>query len=186
MRKTLITLAAAASALAVATPAAAQYYPAPPAYGQGGGFNFGYNNYGHVRALQARIDRVQRNIERLDRRDAIRERTAQRLRYEARSVEQRLRHSTRYGLSPYEVNDVERRVFNLERRVRTAIGRGWRNDYGMAGYNGYGYQSFDPYHADRDRDGRNDRWEDDQGRDRDGGRWGDRDNNDRRGDRDDD
>jgi hypothetical protein len=183
----MIALAAAGSALAVATPAAAQYFPAPlPAqYAQGNaqrGYNFGYNNYGHVRALQARIDRVQRNIERLDRRDAIRERTAQRLRQEARDVERSLRRSSRTGLSPYEVNDVERRVFQIERRVRLALGRGWRNDYGINGYNGYDNNTYNPYYADRDRDGRHDRWEDDQGRDRDDGRWG----RDDRRDRDDD
>lgn len=174
MRNVLISIAAAASVLAIASPAAAQY--PQPQYGAPQGYNFGYNNYGHVRMLQTRIDRVQRNIERLDRRDRIRERSARQLRQEARLVERRLRNSTRYGLSPYEVADIERRVFNLERRVRTAIGRGWRNDYGVAGYNGYGQGAYNPYYADRDRDGRNDRYEDDQGRDRDGRNWGDRDN----------
>ena len=179
MRKVLFSLAAAATALAVASPAAAQYYPAPPAYAPGynNGYGYinGYNNHGHVRVLQQRIDRVQANISRLDHRDVIRERTARNLRDESRSVERRLRQATRYGLNPGEANDIERRVFNLERRVRVAIGRGWRNDYGVNGYNGYAYNNYDRYYADRDRDGRNDRWEDDQGRDRDG-RWGDRDN----------
>ena len=166
MRKVLLSLAAAASALAVATPAAAQYYPAPPVYGQGYGYGYGQNNYGHVRALQVRIDRVQQNINRLDSRDVIRERTARRLREESRSVERRLRAVARYGLNPYEANDIERRVFNLERRVRTSIGRSWRSDYGVAGYNGYNYSQY----RDRDRDGRNDRYEDDRGSDHDG-RW---------------
>ena len=72
MRKVLITLAAAASALAVASPAAAQYYPQPqygtpgygqPGYGQQG---YGYNNhYGYARQLQVRVDRIQREITRL-------------------------------------------------------------------------------------------------------------------------
>ena len=170
MRKVLFSLAAAASALAVATPAAAQFYPAP-----GYGYNQGYNNYGHVRMLQQRVDQVQANINRLDHRDVIRERTARKLRQEARSVENRLYRAARYGLNPYEANDVERRVFNLERRVRVAMGNSWRNAYGSNGYNGYAYNNYDQYYADRDRDGRNDRYEDDQGRNHDG-RWGDRDN----------
>ena len=62
MRKVLISLAVAASALTVAAPASAQYAPRGNAYG--------YNNYGHVRALQARIDDVQQQINRLDKRDA--------------------------------------------------------------------------------------------------------------------
>ena len=48
MRKLLITIATAASALAVAAPASAQYLPQPR------GYAYGYNNYGHVRALQCR------------------------------------------------------------------------------------------------------------------------------------
>jgi hypothetical protein len=175
MRKLLIPLAAAGSALALATPATAQVYPSAP---QGYGYSRGYNHWGHVRMLQNRIDRVQRNISRLDSRDAIRERTARRLREEARHVERRLRQSSRFGLNPREANDIERRVFNLERRVRVAIGRGWRNDYGIGGYNGYAHSGYDPYYSDRDRDGRHDQWEDDHGRDRDG-RWDDRDGRDR-------
>ena len=68
MRKVLISLAAAGSALAFATPAAAQYYPQAQPYGQPYGYGYN-NNYGQVRALQARINQVQRQIERLDRRD---------------------------------------------------------------------------------------------------------------------
>ena len=163
MRKVLISLAAAGTALAFATPAAAQYFPAQQPYG----YTNGYNNYGHVRALQDRINRVQDNINRLDRRDVIRDRTADRLRSESRSVERRLRTASRYGLNPREANDIERRVFGLERQVRVAMGQRWRNDYGFNGYNGYANNSYDPYYSDRDRDGRNDRWEDDHGRERD-------------------
>lgn len=178
MRKVLISLAAAGSALAMGSPAAAQYFPVQQPYGYGQGYYQGYNQYGHIRALQDRINRVERNIDRLDRRNVIRERTARNLREEARSVERRLRYASGRGLSPWESNDMERRVFNLERNVRVAMGRGWRNDYGMAGYNGYTANGdYNRYYADRDRDGRNDRWEDDQGRNHDGGngRWGDRD-----------
>src|SRR3954452_1085309 len=80
MRKVLISLAAAGTALAFATPAAAQYYPQPQPqpYGYGAPqYGYGYNNnYGQVRALQYRIDAVQRQINRLDRRDRIRDRSA--------------------------------------------------------------------------------------------------------------
>lgn len=165
MRKLVISLAAAGTALALATPASAQYSPAysptPQRYG------YGYNHWGHVRALQERIDRVQSNINRLDRRDAIRDRIADRLRDEARSVEKRLRRSARYGFTPHEANYVERQVFSLEQHVRMALGNRWRNDWGFNGYNGYAYGNYDPSYADRDRDGRIDRWEDDRGRDRD-------------------
>ena len=50
MRKFLIAAATAASALAVAAPASAQYYPQPR------GHAYGSNNYGGLRSLQARHD----------------------------------------------------------------------------------------------------------------------------------
>ena len=149
MRKFVLSLAAAASALAVAAPAAAQYYPAPPVQG------YGYNNLGTFRALQARVDNVERQINRLDRRDRIGNREADRLRREANRIENRLHKAARYGLNPYESNDIHRRIAVLEQRVNFAASNGWSR-YG----NRYGWNSY----SDRDHDGRNDRYEDDGGR----------------------
>jgi tetrahydromethanopterin S-methyltransferase subunit G len=149
MRKFVLSLAAAASALAVAAPAAAQYYPAPPVQG------YGYNNLGTFRALQARVDNVERQINRLDRRDRIGNREADRLRREANRIENRLHKAARYGLNPYESNDVQRRIAVLEQRVNFAVSNGWSR-YG----NRYGWNTY----SDRDHDGRNDRYEDDGGR----------------------
>jgi hypothetical protein len=166
MRKVLIALAAAGSALAIATPAAAQYYPPQP-YGQpyGYGYNqpygnaYGYNNYGQVRSLQVRINAVERQINLLDRRDRIRNRDADRLRSEANSLERRLRHAARDGMSPREANDIQYRLARLEQRVQYTLS--YRGRYGYNnGYNGYGY-------SDRDRDGRDDRYENDHGWDHD-------------------
>lgn len=165
MRKFLISLAAAGAALAVASPAAAQYYPAPQAYGYG--YNgYGYGNYGQVRALQARIDAVQYQIRRLDRRDVIRDGSADRLRQESNRIEHRLHQAARYGgLNPYEANDISNRIARLEQRVQWAAA----NRYGRYGYNGaYGYNGYNGYgYADRDRDGRDDRYENDHGWDHD-------------------
>jgi hypothetical protein len=154
MREFVIGLAAAGTALAVATPAAAQYYPAPaPAYAYNG---HAQGNYGQVRALQARIDAVQYQIRRLDRRDVIRDDSADRLREDSNRIERRLHQAARYGLNPYEAGDISNRIARLEQRVQYAVGR----RYGGYGYNayssGYGY-------ADRDRDGRDDRYENDRG-----------------------
>jgi hypothetical protein len=161
MRKFLISLAAAGAALAVASPAAAQYYPGPQSYGYGNGYGYGVNNYGQVRSLQYRINAVQRLINRLDNRDRIGEREARRLRNESRNIERRLFAASRYGLNPYEANDINRRIFVLEQRVQYAANNGWRRYGSRYGWNGnYGY-------SDRDRDGRNDRYEDDRGRDHD-------------------
>jgi hypothetical protein len=161
MRKIIISLAAAGTALAFATPAAAQYYPQPqqPYYPQPQ--PYGYNNYapggyGQIRVLQARIDMVQRRIDRLDRRNGFR--GADRLRDESRNIERRLRRAARNGLNPYEANDIQNRIVRLEQRVNYAMSNRWGGGYGNYGNQGY---------ADRDRDGRDDRYEDDRGRDHD-------------------
>ena len=149
MRKVLISLAAAGTVLALAAPASAQYYSAPQGYGYG----YGYNNYGGVRALQARINDVQRRIEFLRDRRAITRNEANGLRSESRELERRLYRASRYGLNPNEVQNIQYRIGRLERHVRHEVrdGRG----YGWNNYNGSFY--------DHDRDGRNDRYEDDGG-----------------------
>ena len=163
MRKLMISLAAAGAALAIATPAAAQYYPGQ--YGAPYGNAYGYNNnWGQVRSLQVRINAVERQINVLDRRDRIRDRSADRLRDEANSIERRLRHAARDGLNPYEAQDIQVRIARLEQRVQYSLARG----YGRYGYNnGYhGYGNNGGY-SDRDRDGRDDRYENDRGYDHD-------------------
>ena len=132
MRKIVLPLIAAGAALAVASPASAQYYPQPQPqpYGYNGGY--GYNGYGYgfgqVRALQVRIDNVERQINRLDRRDRIRDRSADRLRDEANRIEDRLHRAARGGLNPYEARDIEYRIQRLEQRVQYSMNdRGWRD-----------------------------------------------------------
>jgi hypothetical protein len=151
MRITLITLAAAASALAVAAPASAQYFPVP----QGNAYGY-QNNYGQARRLDARIDAIQRQITRLDRRNILSDREARRLRNDSREIERRLHFAARNGLHPQERYDIERRIARLEHRLFRDARDGHRWD----GQNRYGSY-------DRDRDGRDDRWEDDRGRDHD-------------------
>ena len=165
MRKLVFALAAAGSALAFASSAAAQYYPAQP-YGQPYGYSgynggYGYNNFGQVQQLQARIDAVQNRIRYLDHRNVIGDHSADRLKDEARNIEKQLRRSERYGLNPYELNNLQVRVARLEQRVQYASARYGRVGYGYNGYSNGGY------YADRDRDGRDDRYEDDQGHDHD-------------------
>jgi hypothetical protein len=147
MRITLISLAAAASALAVATPASAQYFPVPQ------GNAYGYNNYGQARRLDARIDAIQRQINQLDRRNILSDREADRLRRDSREIERRLHFAARNGLHPQERYDIERRIARLEQRLFRDARDGHRWDGRDSRYGVY----------DRDRDGRDDRWEDDRG-----------------------
>jgi hypothetical protein len=154
MRKLIIALAAAGSALAFATPAAAaQYYPAP--YGAPYGNAYGYNNYGQIRSLQVRVDQLQRQINLLDRRNVLSNGEARRLLDDARDLERRLHRDVRdgRGLSGNEIYGIQQRIARLEQRIYREANDGRR--YGNYGNYGYAY--------DRDRDGRDDRYEDDRG-----------------------
>jgi hypothetical protein len=157
MKKLVLALVGAGSALAFAAPAAAQYYPAPQVYGgpYGNAYGYGYGNWGQVRALQARIDNVERQIRMLDRRDRIRDDRADRLRDEANDIERRLHRAARNGLNPYEANEINVRIARLEQRVQYSVA----SRYGRYG----GYGNYGGGYSDRDRDGRDDRYEDDHG-----------------------
>jgi hypothetical protein len=148
MRKFLISAALAASTLIAAAPAAAQYYPPQPQ-----GYAYGHNNYGQARRLQVRIDQVQRQINHLDSRNILSEREASRLRAESRGLERRLRAEARNGLNGRESYNIERGIQRLEVRIQREArdGNRYRGNYNNAGW------------SDRDRDGRNDRYEDDRG-----------------------
>jgi hypothetical protein len=154
MNKILVPFAVAASALVAVAPAAAQWAPPPPQPYYGQGYNQRANvNHGQFRSLQARIDRAQRQIERLDRRDHLSNREARRLRDLARDVRNDFFRASRDGLNYNELRRFEVRVADLELRIQREARDGNR-------YN-------DRRLTDRDRDGRPDRWEDDRGRDRD-------------------
>jgi hypothetical protein len=146
MRKLILSLAAAGAAVAFATPASAQY-------GQPYGNAYGYNNYGQVRALQVRIDNIQRQIERLRAQRLLSRDEANGLRSESRDLERRLFNRSRNGLNYQELRSIEYRVARLEQHVRREVRDGNRWDNRGYGNNGY----------DRDRDGRDDRYEDDRG-----------------------
>jgi hypothetical protein len=147
MLKLGLALVAAGSAFVVAAPVSAQYFPQ-----QRHGYN---NNWGQVRSLQVRIDAVERQIRILDRRNVVRDDRADRLREEANDIERRLHRASRNGLNPYEANEINARIARLEQRVQWSMANR-RGGYGNRGYEGQ--------YVDRDRDGRNDRYEDDHGR----------------------
>ena len=153
MRKFIISAALAASTLVAAAPAVAQQYPHYP---QGNAYGYN-NNYGQVRRLDARIDAMQRQITHLDRQNILSNREAARLRDDSREVENRLHRVARNGFTNWERNDIENRIQRLEVRIQREArdGNRYGNNYGQAGWN------------DRDRDGRNDRYEDDRGYNRD-------------------
>ena len=128
MRNFLISAAVAATALAVATPAAAQYYPqARQGYAWGYGHN--YNAYGHARSLRARVDHLQREIHRLGQYRMITRNEHRNLQRDAREIEHRLRRDVRdgRGLNVNEMYNTERRIARLEQKIARDVrdGRRW-------------------------------------------------------------
>lgn len=169
MRKILISLAAAGTALTFAAPASAQYFPQPqPAYSYGYGQTAYGQNYGQVRSLQYRIDGVQRQIRQLSERGMLRRNDATRLNWEARNLENQVRQSARYGLNPNVARNLDYGIARLERKVaqeaRNGRGYGYNNGYYGNGYNnaynGYGYNN--GAYADSDGDGHDDNAEHDR------------------------
>lgn len=120
MRRIVLSLVAAGAALAAAGPAAAQYYPGRPGPAQSYGSGFG-----QIRELQLRLDNIERQIDRLDRRDRIGDRMADRLRDEANRIEDRLHRRARGGLDPREAGDIQYRLQRLEQQVQWARERRW-------------------------------------------------------------
>lgn len=166
MRKFLISATLLASSLAIAAPAAAQVRVSiGTQYGNGYGNQYGYgynNNYGGARSLQVRLNNIERQINQLDRRNILSNREANRLRAEANWLERTIRVSGRNGLNGYERRNLEIRLARLEQNVRYQATDGNRR-YGQGQYgNQYGYgNGYNAY--DRDRDNRDDRYEDDRG-----------------------
>jgi hypothetical protein len=124
MRKVLISLAAAVSALAVASPASAQYYPQQP-YGYGYGYNqpsygYGYNqNYGRVgidRWLY-QLDDLRRQVDHYARQGRLDGREIRAQHRNFRTVDRALRKYGRNGLNRREAYDMDRRIANLRESI---------------------------------------------------------------------
>jgi len=149
MKKFLISAAALGVSIAVAAPAAAQGYYPPVPQGQA----YGYDNYGQVRRLEARVQQIRHQIRQLDRRNILSNREARSLDRQAMELQRRISRLGWNGVNWMERRDIEARTYQLERRVqREARDRDFRSG------SQYG-QNWN----DRDRDGRNDRYEDDRG-----------------------
>lgn len=136
MRTILISLAAA-STLAIAAPAAAQWAPQQSPYGYGGyGSYRGYGSYGAAASLQQRIARIRGEIVMLDRQGMLSQGQARHLFNETRALDSRVREENYEG-DGRELRQVEERVEGLEQQVHQAASY---NRYRNGGY-GNGYYS---------------------------------------------
>jgi hypothetical protein len=125
MRKLFIPIVAAASTLAFAAPASAQW--APPVYHyQPYNYGHGYNGFRFAGAMQARVERIRNDIRALQERRILSWREARSLDNEARSIQRRIWRASRNGIQPGEARNVERRIRNLEWRVQREA-RDWNN-----------------------------------------------------------
>ena len=145
MRKFIITAALATATIVAAAPASAQWARPVPQ-----GNAYGYNNHGQVRRLEARVDNLRRQIRQLDRRGVLSRGEAARLSEDARELDRRINALSRNGFSYRDRMQVEQRIARLEQRLQRDAYDGRRGGYANP--------------VDRDRDGRDDRYEDDRGR----------------------
>jgi hypothetical protein len=120
MKKLLVSIALASSALVAAAPASAQYYGRP-------GYDDRYDRYdrdgrydrgiwqGNIRE---RLDRIAFRIDRGFERGALTRSEAQRLRWELNNVQRLAQRYSYDGLSGWERADLERRINWLQQRVQ--------------------------------------------------------------------
>jgi hypothetical protein len=117
MRKYLIPIVAAASALAVAAPASAQW--APPVYRyQPYNFGNGFRYHAFAQSMQARVQRVRSDIRVMQERRILSWGEARSLDNQARNIERRIFRRSRDGLQPNEARNLENQIRNLEFRVQ--------------------------------------------------------------------
>ena len=116
MRKFLIPIAVAASALSMAAPAAAQW--APPVYRSAPySFGYGFNGINFARSMQARVQRIRADIRTMEVRRILSRSEARSLDLQARNVERQIDRASRYGITAREARNVENRIRQLEVRV---------------------------------------------------------------------
>lgn len=116
MRKFLIPIAVAGSALTLAAPAAAQW--APPVYNyQPYAFGRTFSGRGFANAMENRVQRIRSDIRVMEARRILSRSEARSLERQAASLQFRIARVSRFGITAREARSVEFQIRNLERRV---------------------------------------------------------------------
>jgi predicted RNase H-like nuclease (RuvC/YqgF family) len=132
MRKFLVPIIAAGTALAVAAPAAAQW--APPVYNyQPYDYGRGYNYHRFAGEMNHRVERIRADIRQLQARRIVSWQEARSLEYQAAQIQRRIYNRSRNGLQPMEARGLENQIRNLELRISREA-RDWNNRPNRAGY----------------------------------------------------
>ncbi len=136
MRKFLTPIAAAASMLAVASPAAAQQW-APPVYHYSP-YNYGYhyNGFNFARTMESRVQRIRSDIRTMEMRRVLSRNEARHLDNQARDVERHIYRASRNGIRAGEARRLENQIRNLEVRVAREASD-WNNRYGRNNHRRY-------------------------------------------------
>ena len=128
MRKFLISIAAAGSALTFAAPASAQWV-APVYRYQPYNYGHGYNGFTFAHSMQARVQRIRADIRAMQVRRILTYSEARSLDNQARTVERRIFTASRHGITAREARNVENRI----RRLEVQVGREARDWNGRPG-----------------------------------------------------
>ena len=137
--KTFVAALVAGSALGVAIPAQAQYYPqqhdgwrdrdGDERWDRDDDRRWDRNGYGQANAIRAQIEQLRQRIDRIDARDRISEREADGLRRAVRNLREQFRDFNRNGLSQREAMILRDRIQRIRSRLqferRDNDGRRW-------------------------------------------------------------
>lgn len=129
MRKFLISIAAAASVLTVATPASAQVFQVPTYRYQPYNYGHGYNGYNFARTMESRVQRIRADIRMMEVRRVLSRGEARSLDNQAERLQARIYRARRGGIRASEARSVENQICNLEVRVAREA-TDWNNRYG--------------------------------------------------------
>lgn len=132
MRKLLIPIVAAGSALLVAVPASAQW--APPVYRyQPYNYNRGFSYHAFARSMEQRVQRVRYDIRAMQARRILSWREARSLENQGAELQRRIWRASRNGIQPGEARRLENQIRNLEWRVQREA-TDWNNRPNRHGY----------------------------------------------------
>ena len=123
--RTLIAALVAGSALGVAIPAQAQYYPQQQDGWRGDRNDYRYDRdnrrdqfRGNANAIWRQIEQLRAQVERTDARDRISEREAASLRRAVYNLREQFRDYNRNGLSQREAQILQDRIHRIRDRLR--------------------------------------------------------------------
>jgi len=132
MRKFLIPIVAAGSALAFAAPASAQW--APPVY-QYNPYSYGnaFSFHAFANSMQQRVERIRADIRVMQSRRILSWSEARNLDHQANNLQRRIYRASRNGIQRGEARRLENEIFNLQRRVAREA-NDWNNRPGRRRY----------------------------------------------------